>query len=107
MSRWTSGALGQGSRTGTWAVILVCPFGRALALRGEAAATIRLLARAEAGFEELEINEDNAERWVLRMNDQTREMVRAMIDEATAGRAADESQLSIDPAVTQALDTLR
>ena len=66
-----------------WAVILVCRFARALALRGEAAATIRLLSCAEAGFEELEINEGNAERWVLRMNDRTREMVRASIDDAT------------------------
>ncbi|MGH2671344.1 MAG: ATP-binding protein [Actinomycetota bacterium] len=87
-----------------WAVILVCRFARALALKGEAAAAIRLLACAQAGFEELEVNE---ERWVVRMNDQTREMVRAMIDDATAAAATQEGRrLTVDEAVAQALRSL-
>ncbi len=65
-------------------VILVCRFALALALEGEAAAAIRLLGCAEAGFEEIEVDE---ERWVVRMNDRTRELVRAMFDEATAAAA--------------------
>jgi predicted ATPase len=91
-----------------WAVILVCRFARALALKGEAAATIRLLSCADAGFEELEINEGNAERWVLRMNDRTREMARPSIDDATAAAAAEEGRkLTVDQAVTLALHVLR
>jgi predicted ATPase len=90
-----------------WAVILVCRFARALALKGEAAATIRLLSCAEAGFEELEINEGNAERWVLRMNDRTREMVSSSIDEPTATASTDEGRrLTVDQAVTLALGLL-
>jgi hypothetical protein len=89
-------------------VILVCRFARALALKGEAAATIRLLSCADAGFEELEINEGNAERWVLRMNDRTREMARPSIDDATAAAAAEEGRkLTVDQAVTLALHVLR
>ena len=86
-------------------VILVCRFALALALVGEAAAAIRLLGCAEAGFEEIEVDE---ERWVVRMNDRTRELVRAMFDEATAAAEAEEGRrLTVDQAVTLALDALR
>lgn len=102
----------QGGRRGIpdryWAVILVCRFARALALRGEAAAAIRLLSCADAGFEELEINEGDAERWVIRMNNRTRELVGSSIDEATAACAAEEGRkLTVDEAVTVALNLLR
>jgi tetratricopeptide (TPR) repeat protein len=91
-----------------WDVIIVCRLARALALKGEAVATMRLLACADARFEELEINEGNAERWVLRMNDETMEMVRSTIDKATAARAIEEGRnLTVDEAVTLALDVLR
>ena len=83
----------------------MCRFALALALEGEAAAAIRLLGCAEAGFEEIEVDE---ERWVVRMNDRTRELVRAMIDEAAAAAEAEEGRrLTVDQAVTLALDALR
>jgi non-specific serine/threonine protein kinase len=91
-----------------WAAILVCRFARALALRGKAAAAIRLLACADAAFEELEVNEGQAERWVVRMNDQTRAIVSASIDEATETAATEEGRkLTVDQAVTLALEVLR
>ena len=86
-------------------VILVCRFALALALVGEAAAAIRLLGCAEAGFEEIEVDE---ERWVVRMNDRTRELVRGMFDEAAGAAEAEEGRrLTVDQAVTLALDALR
>ena len=89
-------------------LVLVCRFARALAVSGEAAAAIRLLSCAETGFEELEINEGKAERWVVRMNEQTREMVRPLVDEATAALAdAEGRKLTVDQAVTLALALLR
>jgi predicted ATPase/class 3 adenylate cyclase len=88
--------------------ILVCRFARALALKGEAAASIRLLSCAEARFEELEIWEGNAEPWVVRMNDATREMIGSMVDEETAARANEEGRkLTVDEAVTLASTLLR
>jgi predicted ATPase/class 3 adenylate cyclase len=101
----------QRGRTGIpyryWGTILVCRFARALALKGEAAGTIRLLSCAAAGFEELEVNEGNAEPWVVRMIDETREMVRPAIDEATATAATEEGRkLTVDEAVSQALAVL-
>ena len=47
-------------------------FVRALALKGEGAAAIRLLSSAEVGFEELE--GQVTEGWIDRMNDATREI---------------------------------
>jgi predicted ATPase/class 3 adenylate cyclase len=89
-------------------VILLCRFARALVLRGEAAATIRLLSCAEAGFEELEINEGKAEGWIVRMNERTQELIGSTIDEATAATAAEEGRkLTVDEAVTLALTVLR
>lgn len=91
-----------------WFVILVCRFARALALKGEAGATIQLLACADARFEELEVNEGNAERWVARMNDETREMVGPSIDAAAAARASEEGRkLTVDEAVEVAVRLLR
>jgi tetratricopeptide (TPR) repeat protein len=91
-----------------WTLILVCRFARALALKGEVAATIRLLSCADAGFEELEIGEGNAERWVVLMNDQTREMVSSSIDDEEAAAATEDGRkLTVDQAVTLALDSLR
>jgi predicted ATPase len=89
-------------------VILVCRFARALALKGRTAEAIRLLSCADAGFEELEVNQGSAERWVIRMNDLTRELVGSSIDEATAASEAEEGRkLSVDDAVALALDNLR
>lgn len=86
-------------------VILVCRFALALALTGEAEAATRLLACADARFEDLEVA---AERWVIRMNDRTRELIGSMVDGATAARAKDEGRkLTVDEAVTVALDLLR
>jgi hypothetical protein len=85
----------------------VCRFARALALKGEAAGAIRLLASAEAAYEELDVHQGQGEGWIRRMNDETREMASASIDEATAAREAVEGRkLTIDQAVTLALDTL-
>ena len=84
--------------------LLLCRFARALALRGEAEATIRLLACADARFEELEVP---AERWVERMNDRTREMIGSTIDETETARATEEGRkLTIDEAVALALGLL-
>jgi predicted ATPase/class 3 adenylate cyclase len=89
-------------------VILLCRFARALAMTGEAAAAIQLMACAEARFIELEVNEDNADRWLVRWNDETLEMARSQIDHATAARAAEGGRrLTVDEAVSLALDTLR
>jgi predicted ATPase/class 3 adenylate cyclase len=91
-----------------WDVVIVCRFARALALREEAVATIRLLSCAAARFEDLEINEGNAERWLVRMNDRTRGMVRSKIDEATAALATEQGrELTVDEAVEFAVDILR
>ena len=89
-------------------VINVCRFARALALKGEGAAAIRLLSSAEAGFEELDVLQGQAaEGWIDRMNNVTREMASSSIDEATASRETEEGRkLTIDQAVTLALDTL-
>ncbi|MDH5223340.1 MAG: hypothetical protein OEW46_01020 [Actinomycetota bacterium] len=85
----------------------VCRFARALALKGKAAGAIRLLASAEAAYEELDVHQGQGEGWIRRMNDETREMASASIDEATAAREAVEGRkLTIDQAVTLALDTL-
>jgi predicted ATPase/class 3 adenylate cyclase len=89
-------------------VILVCRFARALALEGEVTTAIRLLSCADAGFDELEVNEGSAERWVVRMNEQTREIVGSSIDDATTAAAVEEGRrLSVDQAVTLALGVLR
>ncbi len=86
-------------------VILVSRFARALALTGEAEAAIRLLACTEARHEELELP---PERWVERMNDGTREMVGPLVDAAAEARASEEGRkLTVDEAVTLALDLLR
>jgi predicted ATPase len=86
-------------------VILVCRFALALAMKGEAAAATRLLACADAGFEELEVD---AERWVIRMNDLTRELVGSSIDEPTAARATEEGRkLTVDEAIEFALGVLQ
>jgi predicted ATPase/class 3 adenylate cyclase len=88
--------------------ILVCRFALALALRGEAEAALRLLACADARFEDLEVNEGNIERWVVRMNDGTRELIGTTVDEATTARASEEGRkLTVDEAVEHALDLLR
>jgi hypothetical protein len=78
-----------------------------LALKGEDAAAIRLLASAEAGFEDLDVLQGQAaEGWIDRMNN-AREMASASIDEATAVREAVEGRkLTIDQPATLALDTL-
>jgi predicted ATPase/class 3 adenylate cyclase len=95
------------SRDRYWDAILLCRFARAFALKREPAAAIRLLACADARFEELEIGESNAEPWLVRMNDQTRDMVRPLIDESATARAVEEGRkLSIDEAVTLALARL-
>jgi predicted ATPase len=89
------------------ALTLVCRFARALALKGEAVATLRLLSCADAGFEELEIGEGNAEGWVVRMNNETREMVVSSIDDEEAVAASEDGRkLTIDQAVTRALEAL-
>ena len=89
------------------ALTLLCRFAHALALKGEGTATIRLLSCAAAGFEELDIGVANAEGWILRMNDGSREMVRAAIDEATEAAAVEEGRrLNIDGAVELALEIL-
>jgi predicted ATPase len=86
-------------------VILVCRFALALALTGEAEAAIRLLSCADARFEDLEVIE---ERWVVRMNDRTRELIGTTVDEETTARANEEGRkLTVDEAVTLALDLLR
>jgi predicted ATPase/class 3 adenylate cyclase len=86
-------------------VILMCRFALALALKGETAAATRLLACADAGFEELEVD---AERWIVRMNDRTRGMVSSSIDEAIATEQADAGRkLTVDEAVEFALGLLR
>jgi len=86
----------------------VCRFAPALALKAEDAAAIRLLASAGVGFEELDVLQGQAaEGWIDRMNNATREMASASIDEATAVREAVEGRkLTIDQAATLALDTL-
>jgi predicted ATPase len=85
--------------------INVCRFALALALRGEAEATIRLLACAEHRFEELEVP---AENWVVRMMDQSRQAVAPLIDDAASARAAEEGRkLTVDEAVELALRSLR
>jgi predicted ATPase len=87
--------------------ILVCRFALALALKGEAAAAIRLLSCADVAFEELEIREGQGERWVVRMNEQTRGMARLSIDEAIEAAAVEEGRrLTIDEAVELALEIL-
>jgi predicted ATPase len=97
-----------GSPDRYWDAIVVCRLARALALKGEAFATIRLLACADIQFEELEINKSNSERWVVRMNDDTREMVSSTTDAVTAARAAEEGRkLPVEEAVEFALDLLR
>lgn len=89
------------------ALTLVCRFARALALKGEAVATLRLLSCADAGFEELEIREGNAEGWVVRMNNETREMVVSSTDDEEAVAASEDGRkLAIDQAVTLALEAL-
>jgi hypothetical protein len=78
------------------------------AVEHEAAGAIRLLACADARFEEIEVSEGNAERWVVRMNDETRAMVSSSIDEATATAEAEVGRkLTADEAVDFALDLLR
>jgi predicted ATPase len=85
--------------------ILVCRFALALALTGEAAASVRLLSCADARFDDLEVPQ---ERWVERMNDRTRELIGWTVDEAAAAREADAGRkLTVDEAVTLALDALR
>jgi tetratricopeptide (TPR) repeat protein len=91
-----------------WYAVLLCRFARALAQKGEPAAAIRLLACADARFEELEIGESNAEPWLVRMNEETREMVRPLIEEPVAAKANEDGwKLTVDEAVTLALVTLR
>jgi predicted ATPase/class 3 adenylate cyclase len=86
-------------------VINVSRFARALALTGEAEATIRLLACSDARFEDLELP---AERWVDRMNDRTRELIGTTVDGATAARASEEGRkLTVDEAVALAVRLLR
>jgi tetratricopeptide (TPR) repeat protein len=88
--------------------ILLYRFARALALRGEGAAAIRLQSCADAAFEELEIGGLEPEPWIIRMNERTREMVSPTIDEATAAAAREDGRkLAIDQASAQALDLLR
>jgi predicted ATPase len=98
----------QGSRRGIayryWDAILVCRLALGLALKGEAVAAVRLLACADVRFEELEVG---AEPWVVRMNEQTLEMARSSVDEATAAAATEEGRkLTVDEAVELALATL-
>jgi predicted ATPase len=89
-------------------VILACRLARALALRGEASAAIRLMSCADTAFRELEIGQGNAEPWVVRMNDDTREMVRSSMDEATAAAETEAGRkLTVDEAVDIALGLLR
>jgi len=91
-----------------WGVVLVCRFARALALKDRAEATLRLLACAEARFEELDINQGKAERWLVRMNDETRQMVSSSIDEGTAADEAEAGRrLTVDEAIESALKLLR
>jgi tetratricopeptide (TPR) repeat protein len=91
-----------------WGVVLVCRFARALALKDRAEATLRLLACAEARFEELDINEGKAERWLVRMNDETRQMVSSSIDEGTAADDAEAGRrLTVDEAIESGLKLLR
>jgi predicted ATPase/class 3 adenylate cyclase len=88
-----------------WEAVLVCRFARALALREEAGGTIRLLSCAEARFEEIEVS---AERWLVRMNDETRRMLRPPIDESATSNASDVGRkLTVDQAVALALSLLR
>jgi predicted ATPase/class 3 adenylate cyclase len=90
-----------------WDTVLVCRFARALALAGQAEATIRLLACAVDRFEDIDVFEHNAERWLVRMNDETRGMVLRSLDEATAAREVEEGRkLSVDEAVELALSLL-
>jgi predicted ATPase len=87
--------------------INLCRFARALALKGEGRAAVKLLGCAEAAFEELEINAGNAEGWVARMNEQTRAIAGSALDEAEVSTATEEGRkLTIDQAVKLALDTL-
>jgi predicted ATPase len=98
----------SGSPDRYWDAIILCRFARALALKEEAANAIQLLACADARFEELEINEGNAERWIGRMNDQTREMVGSKLDDAAVEEAlAEGRRLSADEAASRAIQTLK
>ena len=86
--------------------VLVCRLAFALALHGEGAAALRVLSCADASFEELEFGGGNLEAWIVRINERTRELV-GRIDEATAATAAEEGRkLTVDEAVTQALELL-
>jgi hypothetical protein len=74
-------------------------------MTGKAEDAIRLLSCADARFEELEVP---SERWVDRMNDRTRELIDSTVPAETAALAEEEGRkLTVDEAVTVALDLLR
>ena len=85
-------------------VLLVCRFARALALAGRSFDAARLIACAQAGFEELGVNVGS---WIEEINDKTLELVRADLDAAALERAQEEgSRLSADEAIALALEAL-
>jgi predicted ATPase/class 3 adenylate cyclase len=90
-----------------WDAILLCRFARALALKAERAPALRLLACWEASFEELGIDPNKTEGWLMEMNEETRRRLGTSFAEAAASEARDEGRkLTVDEAVALALLSL-
>jgi predicted ATPase/class 3 adenylate cyclase len=88
--------------------VLLCRFALALALEGEPRTAAHFLGCWEAAFEELGIDPHRAEHWIAGMNEETRRLIAASLDEATAGEGAHAGRKrTVDEAVALALDVLR
>jgi hypothetical protein len=83
--------------------IIVCRFGRILAVAGRLDAAASVLSGGEALREEMGASSP----WLERMNEKTLSMIRAGLDEAAFDAAWEEGRrLTPDEAVALALDSL-
>jgi hypothetical protein len=72
-----------------------------VALEGDAAAAVRLLAAAEARHEHVGVS---PAKWVAEMNEETLTIIRTQLDQAAFAEAWDQGRkLTVDEAVTLAL----
>ena len=85
--------------------MIACRFARALALRGRPGEALTLLGCWEALSAEMGVSR---EEWLEEINEETTRIARPSLDETTANDARNEGRrLTVDQAITLALDTLR